>query len=238
MKKLLLPALVLAWCLCMGCAASTRIRVIEQKGSTTPYTNILTIYLDETCNFSLADSTGYNICLKGFFEDTTKTALRSRMEKRIAEKLSTKGTEVFKSSDLLSFDNGSSYTYFKQLIDSLHIEGFLLVQLSSKSEEQMGSPPGGSPGPTSHAGPGVSASAGVSVSITLYTANFDCMLIDSKSLNSPKWKAQLESKQANSNRELQQNMARLLAKSLMSEGYIVMSAKASAKAHDTRGPEF
>ena len=159
-------------------------------------------------------------------------------KKRIAEKLSTKGTEVFKSSDLLSFDNGSSYTYFKQLIDSLHIEGFLLVQLSSKSEEQMGSPPGGSPGPTSHAGPGVSASAGVSVSITLYTANFDCMLIDSKSLNSPKWKAQLESKQANSNRELQQNMARLLAKSLMSEGYIVMSAKASAKAHDTRGPEF
>jgi hypothetical protein len=224
MIKTLLPALGLAWLLCPGCKDPSYLHVVEQKGSITPYTNILTIYLDENCNFPLADSTGYNICLKNSFEDTTKTGLRKRMETRVAERLSTKGTAVYKSSDLLSFDNGSSYAYFKQLIDSLHIDGLLLIQLSGKMEEKIQSPAGGSPIPGSYGGSaasGVSASVSVPIFSSFYTANFDCMLIDSKSLGSLKWKAQLETKRAGSNRELQQNMASLLAKTLIDDGYIV-----------------
>jgi hypothetical protein len=220
MKKLLLPTVGMAWLLCLGCTTPTYIRVVEQKGVTTPYTNILTIYLDENCNFSLADTTGYNICLKSLFEDSSRTAMRKRMETRIAERLSTKGTAVYKSADLLNFETGGSYAYFIQLIKKLRIDGFLLIQRSNHLEEQVNNPGMGASAGVP-VGPGVSAGVAVNIPKTYYDASFDCMIIDSKSLDSPIWKAQVETKKADTKRELQEHVAILLSKTLMSEGYIV-----------------
>ena len=213
---------VAGFCLfCTGCAPSF-IKVTERKGPTTPLTNIFTLYLDEDCNFSLADSTGYDICLKSRFDDTASVSVRGRVETMLAGRLATPGTAVYGSCDLLGMKSAdlsvdNSYATFRRLVDSLRIDGILVVQRKQLRRELFESPVAS---PT-----GVSY-GGVTTTVPIGQNEFDtgiytCYLLDPKDLVNPIWKAQMDTRRAGSRHGLNRSMTRLLAKTLINEGYTV-----------------
>ncbi|HVS97654.1 MAG TPA: hypothetical protein VHE54_14270 [Puia sp.] len=222
MKKNVWVALTGICLFCAGCAPSY-IKVTERKGPTTPLTNIFTLYLDEDCNFSLADSTGYNICLRSHFADTASVSVRNRVEAMLAGRLTTPGTVVYGSCDLLgvkssnmSVDN--SYATFRRLIDSLHVDGILVVQRKDLKREHFESP-------ATNPAPGMGYGR-VDLSVPAGRSEFDtgiysCFLLDPKDLVHPIWTAQMDTRRAGSRHELNRSMTRLLAKTLISEGYTV-----------------
>src|SRR5258708_31860451 len=71
----LLSILIGSILLCAGCATSS-IHILEKKEPTRPYTKILAIYLEEGCEFSMLDSTTYNICIRSCFMKTDTEALK------------------------------------------------------------------------------------------------------------------------------------------------------------------
>jgi len=222
MKKLLFLALGAGWMPFPGCAPSY-IKVLDRKGPTTPFTNIFAFYVDEACNFSLADSTGYNICLKASFNDLNSVAGRSRVERLIASSLATKGTAILSSANLLGVNGAGtntddSYSYFRKLMDSLHIDGILVVQQRFMEKEYYRTPvAGGAPAGRSAAPFSIQST----VDGELDHVTFDCYLLQPKDLNNPVWKAELETKGAATTHELNHSMTRALAKSLIDDGYIV-----------------
>ena len=218
MKRLIF--LAVAWILCPGCAPSY-IKVLERKGPAGPFTNILTLYVNEACSFSLADSTGYNICLRASFEDAGSVAARSRVERSIASSLATKGTAVLSAADLLGVGSSApdnSYNSFRRLMDSLHVDGILVVQLHHIEKEYYTNQVGGAPAGRSGS---PTFSPGSTVTGQLENVTFDCYLVKPKDLNTPIWKAELETKGASTQHDLDRSMTRALAKSLIDDGYIV-----------------
>lgn len=229
MKKGLFPAPVTRYILfltlfagsilCPGCA-STYIKVLHRKGPTVPFTNVFAFYISDACNFSFADSTGYNICLKSGFDDSKTVEERSRVERLAAECLGTPGTKIYSASELMGVNaDGSipdnSYDQFRRLVDSLHIDGILVIQMHHLQKDYYRAPLASAP---------VGAS-GLSVSIEttreMDNAEFDCYLIEPKNLNSAVWTASLATKGASPHHLLDKKMTRVLAKSLIDDGYIV-----------------
>src|SRR5258708_9471794 len=113
----LLSILIGSILLCAGCATSS-IHILEKKEPTRPYTKILAIYLEEGCEFSMLDSTTYNICIRSCFmkTDTEALALRSRVEDHIAHDLSTSGTTVLNSLVFFNTLTKSYADFEKQII--------------------------------------------------------------------------------------------------------------------------
>jgi len=217
MKKCLFPAIFAAWILCPGCASSY-IKVLQRKGPTTPFTNIFAFYISEACNFSFADSTGYNICLKAGFDDSKTVEERGRVERLITSTMGTPGTRIYSASELMGVNADgtspdNSYNRFRKLVDSLHIDGILVVQMHHLQKEYYKVPVSGVPVGL----PGV----GVQVTKELDNAAFDCYLIEPRGLNSSVWAAALETKGASPHHELNKSMTHMLAKSLTDDGYIV-----------------
>lgn len=221
MPKRFFLALLTAWVLCPGCASSY-VKVLTRKGPTVPFTNVFAFYISEACNFSFADSTGYNICLKAGFDDSKTVAERGRVERLLGETLGTPGTRIYSASELLgvnAIDGTSpdnSYGHFRKMMDSLHIDAILVIQMHHLQREFYRTPMGG----------GVPLGAsGIAISVQTKSefdnASFDCYLIEPKNLTSPVWTASLETKGASPHHELNKKMTRVLAKSLTDDGYVV-----------------
>jgi hypothetical protein len=194
--------------------------VIQRKGPVSPFTNIFTVYVNEPCDFSLADSTGYNICLRSSFEDTTSVLARSRVESMVAGNLATRGTAVYGSCDLLGTKSAdmivdNSYALFRRLVDSLHVDGILVIKLHHLQKEYYRAPAASAP----------IGSSGLALSIEttseLDNISFDCYLFEPGDLNNPVWTATLETKGASRLHELNRRMTHVLVKSLTDDGYIV-----------------
>jgi hypothetical protein len=83
-----------------GCVTTT-VNVIDRKPVQRPFSRVLCFYLPEGCDFSLFDSTLYNICLRNHDLRDSGYVERGNPESTIAEKLSTVGTKVFASSYVL-----------------------------------------------------------------------------------------------------------------------------------------
>jgi hypothetical protein len=211
--------------LCTGCVTSS-IHVLEKKEPTRPYTKILAIYLEEGCEFSLLDSMTYNICIRSCFlkTDTESIALRSRVEDHIAHDLSTFGTAVVKSADL--FDSTTnSYTDFLSTIDRLSIDALLIVDSRGFLHIEHDVSANTSPNYTySHSAGYHPTSYTTTPGRTYSTVNgsFESLLINTKSIAFPVWRALLETKgrQYNGKKGLNRSMAGKIAQSLKSSGYI------------------
>ena len=221
MPKRYFPTLFAASLLFSGCA-STNIKVLTRKGPTVPFTNVFVFYLSEACNFSFADSTGYNICLKAGFDDSKTVEERGRVERLLNECLGTRGTKIYSAAELLGVNTvdgtipDNSYSQFRKLVDSLHIDGILVIQMHHLQKEYYRTPMGG----------GVPLGAsGIAISVQTKSefdnAAFDCYLIEPKDLNSAVWAASLDTKGASPHHVLNKKMTRLLAKSLTEDGYVV-----------------
>jgi hypothetical protein len=221
----LLVILVGSILMCSGCATSS-IHILEKKEPTRPYTKILAIYLEEGCEFSMLDSTTYNICIRSCFmkTDTEALALRKRVEDHIALNLSTSGTTVLKSADL--FDTvTNSYADFEKTIDNLAIDALLIVDARGFLHNEQHSPGTFAPNYTYSHGAGYNATSYTSTPGTTYTTvngSFESLLINTKSIAFPVWRAILETKGTpyNGKRGLNRSMASKIAQSLKSSGYI------------------
>lgn len=211
--------------LCTGCATSS-IQVLEKKEPTRPYTKILAIYLEEGCEFSLLDSMTYNICIRSCFlkTDTESIALRSRVEDHIARDLTTTGTVVVKSADL--FDSTTnSYTDFLSTIERMSIDALLIVDSRGYLHIEHSSPgmttPNYAYSPTGGYHP-VSYTHTPADNYSTVNGSFESLLINTKSIAFPVWRALLETKgkRYNGKKGLSRSMAGKLAQSLKGSGYI------------------
>ncbi len=193
---------------------SPSVIVRNKKEPTRPYTRILAVYLEEGCDFSLFDSTAYNICLRSCFLKTESFGLRSLVETRIQKHLRTSGTRVLQSSDLFDAYN-CDYAYFRRCIDSLGIDAILMVGLRSYSHDEHETPatlPDRSNNYTYTPGQ----------KFKTLNAFFVCDLINTKSLYIPVWRAEIEEKGKRYVGEngLNRSMTKKLAESLKGSHYI------------------
>jgi hypothetical protein len=176
-----------------GCV-STTVNVIEHKPVTRPFSRVLCFYLDEGCDFSLFDSTLYNICLRTHALRDSGYDARSNQEAAISEKLSTPGTAVWVSSYLLDSAH-TSYAGFLQYIDSMKVDGLLIVGVRGYlHEEQMEFVPGAPPTPASGHSPGFGGTPGYTRTVKILNGNFTCDLFATKSLIRPVWRAEIGEK--------------------------------------------
>lgn len=202
-----------------GCAASS-INVVEHKDPSKPFSKVLAIYVDGDFEFRFLDSTTYNICIKSCFTDSADFEIRSKAENVLHDKFSSSQTTIVKSSDIFNSDV-NSYDDFMKQIDSLGIDGILLINRRHYTH-------------TSHALPGAGYSPNGHVSYTVNdpmsgggsyqtpNAVFECYLLKSKSYF-PLWQAQLDVKgngYYNGKGALRSSMAATLAKNLTDGHYI------------------
>jgi hypothetical protein len=221
----LLSILIAGILLCSGCATSS-IHILEKKEPTRPYTKILAIYLEEGCEFSMLDSMTYNICIRSCFmkTDTEALALRSRVEDHIARDLSTSGTVVLKSADL--FDTlTNSYADFEKIIGNLAIDALLIVDSRGYLHDEHSYPGNYAPNYSySHVGGyhPTSYSSTPGGTYTTVNGSFESLLINTKSIAFPVWRAILETKgkRYNGKKGLNRSMASRISQSLKSSGYI------------------
>src|SRR5258708_11250304 len=187
----LLSILIGSILMCAGCATSS-IHILEKKEPTRPYTKILAIYLEEGCEFSVLDSTTYNICIRSCFmkTDTEALALRSRVEDHIAHDLSTSGTTVLKSADL--FDTlTNSYADFEKTIDNLAIDALLIVDSRGFLHNEHYTPPTYTPNYTYIHGSDYNPPSYTSTPDRTFTtgnALFESLLLHKSSIHFPVWR--------------------------------------------------
>jgi hypothetical protein len=207
-------AFVLLFILLTGCAATTLI-VVEKKETAKPFSKILAIYVDGDIDFSVFDSTTYNICIKSVFTDSAGYDTRSSTEDLIVNYLSTARSLIVKSSDFFDLYT-NSYDDFTRQVDSAGIEALLIVHVRRYSY-------------TKHILPTVqknissSSSVGVGGSYRTPNAAFECYLIEPHAYF-PIWKAALDVKGKgyyNGKGALKTSMLEQLQKGLVSGGYIV-----------------
>ena len=197
----------------MGCVSSS-ITVLEKKEPARLYEKILVIYVDEGCEFTIFDSTTYNICLRSCFLNGGNMELRRRVEGEIASNLVSKGSTVLKSSDMLD-TRTNTYADFNRLIDRHAIEVLLLVDFHRFSHTESQAQPTGNyqnglyiPNTPMH--------------YKALGAAYGCYLIDAKTSALPFWKAEigLKGKIGAGKNGLNRGMARQLGETLKSSGYI------------------
>lgn len=164
-----------------GCVATT-VNVVDRKPVARPFSRVLCFYLPEGCDFSLFDSTLYNICLRNHALRDSGYDARSNQEAAIAEKLSTAGTAVWVSSYLLDSIH-SSYAGFLQYIDSMKVDGLLIVGTRGYEhpEHEIISPP-------------TPRSPGYTIRYTTTNGAFMCDLFATQSLIRPVWRAEIGEK--------------------------------------------
>jgi hypothetical protein len=172
--------------LLFSACTETRFTARTKKEPTMPYTKVLAIYLEQACDFSLFDSTAYNICARSSFLNSDGFELRSRMESRVKKHLTTRGTSVLRSSDIFNIDY-NDYSYFRKVIDSLGIDAVLMIGLRSHSHEERMTP-------------AIPASRSNNYNYTppqpykTLNAFFICDLFNTKSIYTPIWTAEIEEK--------------------------------------------
>jgi hypothetical protein len=176
-----------------GCVTTT-VNVIDHKPVNQPFSRVLCFYLDEGCDFSLFDSTLYNICLRTHTLRDSGYDARSNQEAAIAEQLSTVGTSVWVSSYLLDSAH-TSYAGFLQYVDSMKVDGLLIVGVRGYLHEEHSQYIGGAP-PTAPSGhsPGFAGGPGFTLNYTILNGNFLCDLFATKSLIRPVWRAEIGEK--------------------------------------------
>ncbi|HLK28242.1 MAG TPA: hypothetical protein VKT28_06655 [Puia sp.] len=115
-----------------GCAATYTFNILARKETKRPFSKVLVMYVDDACELHFLDSTTYDICIRNIFLDSNHFHAQSISENVFSKKLSSSRTTIIKSSDLLD-TSYSVYQNFVSMLDSLHIEGVLLVnRLSSQ----------------------------------------------------------------------------------------------------------
>ncbi|MBS1660136.1 MAG: hypothetical protein JST68_03700 [Bacteroidetes bacterium] len=218
MKQLLFLA---AGILLLSSCTTPTVIVKNKREATMPYTKILAIYLEEGCDFSLFDSTAYNICLRSCFSNAETYEARILVESRIRKHLETKGTEVLRSVDFFDAYN-CDYAYFKRTVDSLKCDAVLIVGLRSHShdEHERWVPdyvPPYKPGMT-EGGPGGTKL----IKYKTLNAFFLCDLLNPKSLYMPVWRAEIKErgKSYAAADGLNRNMTKKLAEALKAAHYI------------------
>lgn len=174
-----------------------------------PYTRVMAIYLEQGCDFSLFDSTAYNICLKSCFSNTEGYELRALVENRLRKHLATRMTEVLRSADF--FDAYScDYAYFRRTVDSLKVDAVLMVGLRSHSHDENEVT--------------MIDRNGIPQTTKYKTLNafFVCDLLNPKSFFMPVWRAEIEEKgwRFTGDNGLNRNMTKKLAESLKAARYI------------------
>ncbi len=189
--------------------------MLEKKRNRPAFSQILAIYVDNDIDFSVFDSTTYNICIKSIFTDSAGFDARNNTEGLIGNYLSTPRSSIVKSSDLFDMYT-NSYGDFTRQVDSLGIEAILIVHVRRYSY-------------TNHVLPYVqknissSASVGAGGSYRTPNAAFECYLIEPHAYF-PVWKAALDVKGKgyyNGKRVLKTSMLEQLQKGLVNGGYIV-----------------
>ncbi|HMH21194.1 MAG TPA: hypothetical protein VK563_05440 [Puia sp.] len=199
---------VLFYCLLLlpGCKVYT-FTIVDKKTPTRPYSKIMAIYLDEACDFTLFDSTTYNICLKSCFQRADNLELRGTVEQLLAAKIGTRGTVVVSSADMLDSVT-NSYTDFTKAITEGSYDALLLVSFRKINHKIYFN------GDASHRGSGEVYQKLV--------PGFQCFLFNAKNSNFPVWTAQLEigNKTYSAHKGLTGGMANEIAKSLKTIGYI------------------
>lgn len=198
-----------------GCVTTT-VNVTDRKPVARPFSRILIFYLDEGCDFSLFDSTLYNICLRTHAFADSGYAGRSDRESVIADKLSTPGTEILVASWYIDSAH-SSYLSFRHYLDSMRVDGLLIVGARNYSHEEHTEQLPIAPSTTRNP---------VEVSVThRYTSlngTFMCDLFDTRSLVRPVWRAEIGEKgNRNSTKGgLTDKLMRQVAESLKNTQYI------------------
>jgi hypothetical protein len=184
-----------------------KLTVTDKKTPTRPYTNILAIYLDEACDFTLFDSTTYNICLKSCFAKTDNGKLRAAVETMLSEKIGTDGTSVKQSADILT-STTNSYQDFTRAIEEHGFDAILLVSFRKTNQNIYFN------GEASHQGRGEVYQKLV--------PGFQCYLINPRNTNFPVWTGRLEvgDNAYSAQNGLTGSMAKAIAKSLKTIGYI------------------
>ena len=179
-----------------------------------PYTRVLAVYLEQACDFSLFDSTAYNICLKSSFLNADGIGLRRLVEGRIKKHLATRGTIVLQSSDLFDVDN-NDYSCFRRSIDSLRIDAILMIGLRSYSHEEHMTM-AVTPNPANNS-PYIPAQP-----YKTLNAFFICDLINTKSIYIPVWRAEVEEKgeRYTGSNGLNRKMTKKIAESLKLSHYV------------------
>ena len=179
-----------------------------------PYTKVLAVYLEQACDFSLFDSTAYNICLKSSFLNADGLVLRRLMEDRIKKHLATSGTLVLRSSDIFDIDN-NDYSYFRRAIDSLGIDAILMIGLRSYSHDEHMTV--AIPANPANNSPYIPAKP-----YKTLNAFFICDLFNTKSIYIPVWTAEIEEKgeRYTGASGLNQKMTKKVAESLKTSHYI------------------
>ena len=77
-----------------GCVPTT-VTVLDHKPVSRPFSRVLCFYLDEGCDFTLFDSTLYNICLRNHAVHDNGFDERANKESIVVEKLSNPGTAIW-----------------------------------------------------------------------------------------------------------------------------------------------
>jgi hypothetical protein len=203
-----------------GCAVPS-ITVVVKKEPTKPFSKVLTIYMDEACDFTMFDSTTYNICVKSCFMKTDNFGVRTKVEKMLVEELSSSGTAIIKSSALFG-TRDVNYNDFIRSIDSLGIDAILLVDYQKYLHDlHIGAP--------IRAGNGIQYSSGVApgyngngIEHQVLDAGFQCYLISPRNMLAPLWIAQLGARgnHYTGKKGPDQSIAQKIAKSLKGMGYI------------------
>jgi len=198
-----------------GCVTTT-VNVIDHKPVTRPFSRVLCFYLDEGCDFSLFDSTLYNICLRTHALRDSGYDARSNQEAAISEKLSTPGTTVWVSSYLLDSAH-TSYSGFLQYIDSMKVDGLLIVGVGGywHEEHQQVLPvvPATAHNPVM---------ASIIFPVKTINGNFRCDLFSTRSLVRPVWRAEIGEKgnRTSTKTGLTRKLLQQVAESLKNSQYI------------------
>jgi len=211
MKKLFVLACGI---LLFSACTETHFTVKSKKEPTTPYTKVLVVYLEQACDFSLFDSTAYNICIRSSFLNADGIELRKLVEGRIKKHLASKGTLVLRSSDIFDIDY-NDYSCFRKAIDSLGIDAILMVGLRSYSHDDH---------MTMAITPNVAGTSPYIPAQPYKTLNafFICDLFNTKSIYIPIWTADIEEKgeRFTGSNGLNQKMIKKVAENLKKSHYI------------------
>ncbi len=201
--------------LLFSACTETQFTVKSKKEPTRPYTKVLAVYLEQACDFSLFDSTIYNICIRSSFLNADGMELRRLMEGRVKRHLATRGTVVLQSSDIFGIDN-NDYSCFRRTIDSLGIDAVLMIGLRSYSHDEHMTT-GVGPVPSHPMDPYM-----LPQPYKTLNAFFICDLFNTKSIYIPIWTAEIEEKgkRFTGSNGLNQKMTKKVAESLKKGHYI------------------
>ncbi|HEV3412606.1 MAG TPA: hypothetical protein VG101_09005 [Puia sp.] len=212
-KKITIVAFL--FLLLAGCVTTT-VNVTDRKPVARPFSRILCFYLDEGCDFSLFDSTLYNICLRNHTLRDSGYVHRSDQEAVIAERLSTGGTSVWVSSYLLDSAH-TSYAGFLRYIDSMKVDGLLIVGVRGyehvEHQEVL---------PVVPSTPNNPVMGGVTHTYTTLNGTFLCDLFSTQSLIRPVWRAEIGEKgrRENTKKGLTSKLLQQVVESLKNSQYI------------------